>query len=72
MMTEHWLLVLMGIALIVLVSLWFGIAYSLFYRKKRSRKLREIEVTFAEIVSRHLYPRQDELSLVEIQRRLRA
>lgn len=73
MRAEHWLLVFIGAALLTLIGLWSSIAYSIYYRKKRSQKLREIEVTFAEVVSNYLYPRKGrELSLVEIQRRLRA
>lgn len=45
---------------------------SIIYRRRRTKKLLLIESTFAEVISKHLYPYPgEELSLIDIQRRFR-
>lgn len=71
-MTAETLLSLIYCALVVLVLLWGFILYSIIYRKYRKRKLLEIEETFADILSRHLYGNDSkEISFIEIQRTFR-
>lgn len=72
-MNEEILKFLIKIALVVLVIFWLSIAFSLFYRRKRLNILRQIEITFAEIVSRYLYnDPNDPIDLIKIQRALKA
>ncbi|MFD1095542.1 hypothetical protein [Salegentibacter chungangensis] len=72
-MSEELLLIVIKISLTVLFVLWGSIAYSLYYRRKRGKQLQEIEMTFANIVSRYLYPEPNKpINLIEIQRKLRA
>ena len=68
-MNEETLLIFIKFALVALGILWISIGTSLFYRKNRNFKLKLIENTFADIVSRYLYndPRNP-LELIEIQR----
>lgn len=71
-MTEATLIFLIKIVAILVVIAWFSIAYSLFYRKKRTKVFEKIEETFAEVVSRYLYNNPDNpIDLIEIQRTLR-
>ena len=66
------LILIIKILLVLLVLLWMVIAYSLFYRERRTRHLQRIEVTFANITSKYLYPLPGELhDLIEVQRAFR-
>lgn len=72
-MNEVKLLFFIEAVAVVLVIYWMSIIISLIYRKRRSRKLKEIEATFADIVSRYLYnDPNDPLTLPEIKKSLRA
>ncbi|WP_373056514.1 hypothetical protein [Zunongwangia sp. H14] len=60
------------IGLLILIGLWLGTLFSMSYRKSRTRKLKEIEETFADVVSNYLYPNPaSPVELIEIQRILR-
>jgi len=66
------LILLIKLLLIVLVIVFGAIAYSMIYRKWRTRRLKIIETTFANICSMYLYPKPNEESnLIEIQRELK-
>lgn len=71
-MNEETLLFFIKFVIVVLVILWISIGISLFYRRNRNVRLKLIENTFADIVSRYLYndPRNP-LELIEIQRTMR-
>lgn len=72
-MNEVKLLFFIEAVAVVLAIYWMSIIISLIYRKRRSRKLKEIEATFADIVSRYLYnDPNDPLTLPEIKKSLRA
>lgn len=67
------LILLIKTLLIVLVIVFGSIAYSMIYRRWRTKRLQLIESTFAKICSLYLYPAHDEESnLIEIQRELKA
>lgn len=58
--------------LISLVVMWIVIGSSIFYRYIRTKDLKVIETTFADIISKFLYPVAGEQpDLIQIQRRLR-
>ena len=66
------LFLLLKFLLLILVALWFTIAGSILYRKRRRRKKNAIENTFAEVASIYLYPLPNEKwDLVKMQRKLR-
>lgn len=66
------LILLIKLLLIVLVIVFGAIAYSMIYRKWRTRRLKIIESTFANICSLYLYPKPNEESdLIQIQRELK-
>lgn len=67
------LILLIKLLLIVLVIVFGSIAYSMIYRKWRTKRLKLIETTFAKICSLYLYPKPNEESnLIEIQRELKS
>ncbi len=67
------LILLIKLLLIVLVIVFVSIAYSMIYRKWRTKRLKIIESIFAKICSLYLYPLpNEELDLIEIQRELKA
>ncbi|WP_034921766.1 hypothetical protein [Gillisia sp. CAL575] len=67
------LILLIKILLLVLVIVFGSIAYSMIYRRWRTKRLQLIESTFAKICSLYLYPAPNEESnLIEIQRELKA
>lgn len=71
-MTEENLLIIIQILLLFLAGIWLFIAFSLVYRKHRKAHLEKIELLFAEVTSRYLYPLpQEEPDLIEIQRAFR-
>lgn len=66
------LLTFLKILVAVLVMLWVTIAVSLIYRNRRTRHLQLLENTFADIISRYLYPLpNDEFDLIKAQRTFR-
>lgn len=69
MMTQP-LLLLIYLALGILILIWSLIAGSLLYRKWRQKKIKRIEMTFADLVSRHLYDAAaaQEVTFLQIQR----
>lgn len=72
MMTAGFLFFVIQLLLLILVALWGTLAASLYYRKRRTAKLREIERTFAEVTSQHLYPLPNEVpDLIRVQRAFR-
>lgn len=72
-MNEEILIFLIKIAFVVLVIFWLSIAFSFIYRRKRSKILQQIEITFADVVSRYLYnDLNDPIDLIKIQRALKA
>lgn len=71
-MNETNILLFIKIVLLVLMLYWGSIAISLIYRKIRTARLKKIETTFADIVSRHLYNDPDNpLSMSQITNILR-
>jgi len=63
---------LIKLLLISLVIIFGAIAYTMLYRKWRTRRLKIIESTFAKICSLYLYPiPNQEPNLIEIQRELK-
>ncbi|TVZ28705.1 hypothetical protein JM83_3852 [Gillisia sp. Hel_I_86] len=63
---------LIKLLLIVLVIVHGSIAYTMFYRKWRTRRLKIIENTFATICSLYLYPKSNQKpNLIEIQREIK-
>lgn len=71
-MNEATLLLFILIVFSVLVIYWISIATSLIYRKHRTFRLQQIELTFADIVSRYLYnDPQNPLSITEIKQILK-
>lgn len=71
-MNEATLLFFIAIIFLVLVIYWIAITVSLIYRKRRTRRLKKIENTFADIVSRYLYNDPDNpLTLSEIKSTLK-
>lgn len=63
---------LIGFLLILLAGIWITIAVALVYRKMRTKKLQRIELAFAEISSRFLYPLPHEpFDLIEATRTFR-
>ncbi|MCM8568381.1 hypothetical protein NE848_03270 [Gramella jeungdoensis] len=70
-MNEESILLFIKIVFAVLVVYWVSIAVSLIYRKIRRARLKKIETTFADIVSRYLYnDPKDPLTFDEIKKRL--
>ncbi|MDT0687436.1 hypothetical protein [Autumnicola psychrophila] len=66
------LILILKIGLLMLILLWISIGITMSYRKRRLRKLHLIESTFADVVSKYLYPdKENPVSLVEIQRLMR-
>ncbi len=66
------LLSVIKILLVLLVGFWITIVVSLRYRRRRLKKLNNIEQVFAEICADYLYPFPgEEPKLVNIQRRFR-
>lgn len=66
------LLSVIKVLLVILSGVWVTIIFSLGYRKRRLKKLNNIEQVFAEICSDYLYPVPGEApELVSIQRRFR-
>lgn len=64
--------ILIKILLVVLVLVYGSIAYTMYYRKWRTKHLKLIEETFATICSQYLYPKpNEEPNLIEIQRKFR-
>lgn len=60
------------VAIGILLGLWGSIAYSLFFRRFRRKKLYEIEATFAEVLSNYLYgTNPEEIDSILIQREFR-
>ncbi len=71
-MSEASLLFFIGLSLMFLFILWISIAVTVFYRKRRKKRLQLIESTFADVVSRYLYnDPSDPISLEEIRARLK-
>lgn len=71
-MNEETLLYFIAFILGALFICWGFIAYSMYYRKRRTSRLQLIEATFADIVSRYLYnDPKNPLTITEIQRSLR-
>ena len=54
-MNEATVLFFIIIVFSVLVIYWVSIAVSIIYRRRRTSRLNQIELTFADIVSRYLY-----------------
>lgn len=50
------LLYIIKLLITILFGTWLTIAISLLYRRKRTRHLNKIEITFADLTSRYLYP----------------
>ncbi len=66
------LILFIKLLLLILGVLWFIIGVSLFYRKRRTRHLQNIEITFAEITAGYLYPlANNPFDLVEANRKFR-
>jgi len=66
------LIFLIKLFAVILIFLWITIGVSIVYRRRRTKNLLLIEHTFAEVISKHLYPYPgEELSLIDIQRRFR-
>ena len=64
---------LIKLLLIILVLIFGSIAYTMIYRKWRTRRLKIIENTFANICSLYLYPKPNEKpELIGIQRELKS
>ena len=71
-MTEEILLMIIQILMLILAGVWIFIGFSLFYRKHRTAHREKIELLFANITSRYLYPLAgEEPDLIEIQRAFR-
>jgi len=72
-MIEKIILLFIQCLLAILIFYWFAIAFSMIYRKNRTRVLERIEFTFAEIVSQFLYnDEQNPLLMDEINYRLKS
>ena len=71
-MNEATVLFFIIIVFSVLVIYWVSIAVSIIYRRRRTSRLNQIELTFADIVSRYLYnDPKNPLTLPEITQTLR-
>lgn len=71
-MEEH-LMLLIQVLLSLLVMVWITIAFSLVYRKVRSKQLAKIEYTFASEIGKFLYPPAgEEYHFLNVQRALQA
>lgn len=72
-MVEILLLIFIKLLLVILVILWITIGVSIIYRRRRTRNLQLIEATFAEVISKFLYPFPGEnMDHIQIQRRFRS
>lgn len=72
-MIETLLIGFIKLLLVGLVLLWITIGVSIVYRRKRTRDLLRIEVTFAEVISKFLYPCPGEsIDHIQIQRIFRS
>lgn len=71
-MIETLLFGFIKLLLVILVMLWIIIGVSIIYRRRRTRKLQLIETTFADVISKFLYPLPGEnIDHIYIQRRFR-
>ena len=71
-MTESSVLFIIKFVFTVLVIFWISIIISVIYRRRRTSRLKKIELTFANIVSRYLYnDPKDPLTLTEINKTLK-
>lgn len=66
------LILLIKFLFLFLTGIWVIIAISLVYRKRRTCKLQQIEIAFAEVTASYLYPlSQEPFNLIEVTRRFR-
>lgn len=71
-MIETLLIGFIEFLLVIMVVLWITIGVSIIYRRRKTRNLQLIETTFADVISKFLYPLPGEnIDHIQIQRRFR-